>query len=81
MAVIFADINSRFIFNLFVECALLVTQYSRITFVNNGESENSNDKRSVFVPICVSSTCMACISLAFRVRVGLGCGLGEDPKL
>jgi len=30
--------------NLFVEFALLVTQYSRITFVNSSESENSNDE-------------------------------------
>jgi len=39
----FVDINAQFTVNLFIEFAFFVTQYSRITFVNSGESENSND--------------------------------------
>jgi len=32
-----ANINSRFIVNLLVECTIFLTQCSRITFVNSGE--------------------------------------------
>jgi len=42
----FVDTNS--FLNLFVEFPLFVIQYSRITFINNGESENSNEKQKVF---------------------------------
>jgi len=43
----FVVINSRLILNIFVETALFVTRYSRITVVNHGESKNSKQKREV----------------------------------
>jgi len=56
----FVDMNLQFIFSLFVEFTLFVTQYRRITFVNSGESESSNDKREMyeFVRINVANTCV-----------------------
>jgi len=58
------DLNSQFILNLFVEFALFVTQCSWITFVNSGESENSNDKRELlaFIWICITNLRTGAIS-------------------
>jgi len=59
----------QFIHRIICNWTLFLTEYSRITFINSGESEISNDKCKVFEFALQIHAWLDQVCIAFRVRV------------